>query len=112
MFYSQHLSTNQNPELSSAVKNKQTNKFVKVLVSSSSAVLGPPELNVTVVENKLRVKLSGPFRWRDPGKKRQSMFSIFPHMVYNISVHNNSSSSRRTVGLRSPAFNIVTVTLP
>lgn len=65
------------------------------LFSSSSAVLGPPQVNVTVVENKLHVKLSGPFRWRNPGKKRQSMFNIFPHVFYNISVYDNRS--KRTV---------------
>lgn len=64
---------------------------------SPSAVLGPPQLNVSVVESKLQVKLSGPFRWRSLGKKRQSMFNIFPHMVYNISVYNNSS--KHMVGL-------------
>ncbi|XP_058249447.1 interleukin-20 receptor subunit alpha isoform X2 [Hemibagrus wyckioides] len=57
----------------------------------ADTVLGPPQLNISVVESKLQVKLSGPFRWRSLGKKRQSMFNIFPHMVYNISVYNNSS---------------------
>ncbi|XP_026786957.3 interleukin-20 receptor subunit alpha [Pangasianodon hypophthalmus] len=57
----------------------------------ADTILGPPQVNVTVLENKLHIKLSGPFRWRNPGKKRQSMFNIFPHMVYNISVYNNSS---------------------
>ncbi|XP_047673933.1 interleukin-20 receptor subunit alpha-like [Tachysurus fulvidraco] len=57
----------------------------------ADTVLGPPQVNVSVVEGKLQVKLSGPFRWRKPEKKRQSMFNIFPHMFYNISVYNNSS---------------------
>ncbi|XP_060738758.1 interleukin-20 receptor subunit alpha isoform X2 [Tachysurus vachellii] len=57
----------------------------------ADTILGPPQVNVSVVEDKLQVKLSGPFRWRNLEKKRQSMFNIFPHMSYNISVYNNSS---------------------
>ncbi|KAI5607501.1 cytokine receptor family member b8 precursor [Silurus asotus] len=57
----------------------------------TDTILGPPLVNVSVVENKLQVKLNGPFRWRKTGKKRQSMFNIFPHMMYNISVYINRS---------------------
>ncbi|XP_053498225.1 interleukin-20 receptor subunit alpha isoform X1 [Ictalurus furcatus] len=66
----------------------------------TDTILGPPQVNVTVVENILHVKLSGPFRWRNPGKKRQSMFNIFPHMFYNVSVYNNSS--KHTQSFRQP----------
>ncbi|TSO15221.1 Interleukin-20 receptor subunit alpha [Bagarius yarrelli] len=74
--------------------------------------LGPPQLNVTVVENTLQVKLSGPFRWRKDGKKQESMLNFFSHMSYHISIYNNSkynSSSTSTVGFQSPAHLYISI---
>ncbi|XP_035384658.1 interleukin-20 receptor subunit alpha isoform X2 [Electrophorus electricus] len=61
----------------------------------SETVLGPPQMEVTLRENYLRVLLKGPYRWRSGRTRgRQSLWSVFPHMVYNVSVYNNRSKHR------------------
>ncbi|KAI4891200.1 hypothetical protein NFI96_030943, partial [Prochilodus magdalenae] len=55
-------------------------------------IFGPPSLKLTLVENYVHVKLKGPYRWRSSGMKRQSLWKIFPYMVYNVSMYNNNMS--------------------
>ncbi|XP_036420068.1 interleukin-20 receptor subunit alpha isoform X2 [Colossoma macropomum] len=58
----------------------------------SDTIFGPPNVKVTLVDNYMHVKLKGPFRWKSSRMKRgYSVWKIFPHMVYNISVYNNRS---------------------
>ncbi|KAM9495219.1 interleukin-20 receptor subunit alpha [Clarias gariepinus] len=66
----------------------------------SDTILGAPQVNVSVVELKLHVRLSGPFRWRTRGKKRQLMFKILPYMMYNITVYNNRSKRTESIQQR------------
>ncbi|KAL7872560.1 hypothetical protein SRHO_G00075430 [Serrasalmus rhombeus] len=58
----------------------------------SDTIFGPPSVKLTLVDNYVHVRLKGPFRWKSSRMKRgYSVWKIFPHMVYNISIYNNRS---------------------
>ncbi|XP_051500820.1 interleukin-20 receptor subunit alpha [Myxocyprinus asiaticus] len=54
-------------------------------------ILGPPLVKVTVVQNYVDITIKGPFRKTKRAKKEKSLWKIFPHMIYNVSVYNNKS---------------------
>ncbi|KAF4099158.1 interleukin-20 receptor subunit alpha [Onychostoma macrolepis] len=56
-------------------------------------ILGAPLLDLTVLQNYINVTIKGPFRWRTKRtKKEKSLWKIFPHMMYNVSVFNSGSN--------------------
>lgn len=58
-----------------------------------AAVLGAPLVEVNVKQNYMNVTIKGPFRWRTKRtKKDKSLWKIFPHMIYNVSVFNSRSN--------------------
>ncbi|XP_051511301.1 interleukin-20 receptor subunit alpha-like [Myxocyprinus asiaticus] len=54
-------------------------------------ILGPPLVEVTVVENYVNITIKGPFRKTKRSKKDKCLWKIFPHMIYNVSVYNSKS---------------------
>ncbi|XP_051955097.1 interleukin-20 receptor subunit alpha-like isoform X2 [Xyrauchen texanus] len=54
-------------------------------------ILGPPLVEVTLVQNYVNVTIKGPFRKTKRSKKDKSLWKIFPHMIYNVSVYNSKS---------------------
>lgn len=57
-----------------------------------TAILGAPLLELTVLKNYIEVTIKGPFRWRTKRtKKEKSLWKIFPHMIYYVSVFNSRS---------------------
>ncbi|XP_056621041.1 interleukin-20 receptor subunit alpha isoform X2 [Triplophysa dalaica] len=58
----------------------------------TDTTLGPPLVDVTVVQNYINITMKGPFRWKTKKtKKEKSLWKIIPFMIYNVSVY----SSRR-----------------
>uniref|UniRef100_A0A672QSL2 Interleukin-20 receptor subunit alpha-like n=1 Tax=Sinocyclocheilus grahami TaxID=75366 RepID=A0A672QSL2_SINGR len=56
-------------------------------------VLGAPLLELTVLQNYINITIKGPFRWRTKRtKKEKSLWKIFPHMIYNVSMFDGRSS--------------------
>ncbi|XP_043075109.1 interleukin-20 receptor subunit alpha [Puntigrus tetrazona] len=56
-------------------------------------ILGPPLLELTVLQNYVNVSITGPFRWRPKRtKKERSLWKVFPHMMYNVSVFYSRSN--------------------
>ncbi|XP_016370142.1 interleukin-20 receptor subunit alpha [Sinocyclocheilus rhinocerous] len=65
-------------------------------------VLGAPLLELTVLQNYIDVTIKGPFRWRTKRtKKDKSLWKIFPHMIYNVSVINSRSSHTNYMRLKN-----------
>ncbi|XP_051951218.1 interleukin-20 receptor subunit alpha isoform X2 [Xyrauchen texanus] len=54
-------------------------------------IFGPPLVEVTVVQNYVDIIIKGPFRKTKRAKKEKSLWKIFPHMIYTVSVYNNKS---------------------
>uniref|UniRef100_A0A9J8A712 Interleukin 20 receptor, alpha n=1 Tax=Cyprinus carpio carpio TaxID=630221 RepID=A0A9J8A712_CYPCA len=75
-----------------SVWTESTSRFSPAL----HTILGAPLLELTVLQNYINVTIKGPFRWRTKRtQKEKSLWMIFPHMIYNVSVFNGRS--RHTV---------------
>lgn len=68
--------------------------LVKALLNlCPAAVIGAPLVEVNLLHNYMNVTIKGPFRWRTQRrKKKESLWRIFPHMIYNVSVFNSRSN--------------------
>ncbi|XP_073672626.1 interleukin-20 receptor subunit alpha [Garra rufa] len=55
-------------------------------------ILGAPLVELTVLQNYINITIKGPFRWRTKkAKKDKSLWKIFPHMTYKVSVISSKS---------------------
>uniref|UniRef100_A0A8C1P0U2 Interleukin 20 receptor, alpha n=1 Tax=Cyprinus carpio TaxID=7962 RepID=A0A8C1P0U2_CYPCA len=71
-----------------SVWTESTSRFSPEL----DTILGAPLLELTVLKNYIEVTIKGPFRWRTKRtKKEKSLWKIFPHMIYYVSVFNSRS---------------------
>ncbi|XP_030638760.1 interleukin-20 receptor subunit alpha [Chanos chanos] len=68
-------------------------------------IFGPPRVKVTMVENNLRVKMKGPMRWKNAHMKRErSLWKVFPHMIYNVSIFSNKSKQTFNLLVKNDTF--------
>lgn len=59
----------------------------------TDTVIGAPLVEVNLLHNYMNVTIKGPFRWRTKRtKKDKSLWKIFSHMIYNVSVFNSRSN--------------------
>ncbi|CAM4695219.1 unnamed protein product [Leuciscus chuanchicus] len=59
----------------------------------TDTVIGAPLVEVNLLHNYMNVTIKGPFRWRTKRrKKKESLWKIFSHMIYNVSVFNSRSN--------------------
>uniref|UniRef100_A0A8C1R8E4 Interleukin 20 receptor, alpha n=1 Tax=Cyprinus carpio TaxID=7962 RepID=A0A8C1R8E4_CYPCA len=71
-----------------SVWTESTSRFSPAL----HTILGAPLLELTVLQNYINITIKGPFRWRTKRtQKEKSLWMIFPHMIYNVSVFNGRS---------------------
>ncbi|KAL1254743.1 hypothetical protein QQF64_016972 [Cirrhinus molitorella] len=65
-------------------------------------IIGAPQVELTVLQNYVNVTIKGPFRWRTKRtKKDKSLWKIFPHMFYNVSVFSSRSDHTKVSHLKS-----------
>ncbi|XP_067274534.1 interleukin-20 receptor subunit alpha [Pseudorasbora parva] len=56
----------------------------------TDTVLGAPLVELHVLQNYINISIKGPFRWRTKKmKKEESLWKIFPDMIYGVSVFNS-----------------------
>lgn len=54
-------------------------------------ILGPPLVEVIVVQNYINISMKGPFRYKTKTKRGRSLWKIFQHLIYNVSVYYTKS---------------------
>nr|WBO25589.1 interleukin 20 receptor alpha [Ctenopharyngodon idella]WCC60319.1 interleukin 20 receptor subunit alpha like-protein [Ctenopharyngodon idella] len=73
----------------------------------TDTVLGAPLVEVNVKQNYMNVTIKGPFRWRTKRtKKNRSLWKIFPHMIYNVSVFNSRSNRTKHMRLKNGSLRL------
>ncbi|XP_026050820.1 interleukin-20 receptor subunit alpha-like isoform X2 [Carassius auratus] len=81
-----------------SVWTESTSRFSPAL----HTILGAPLLELSVLQNYINVTIKGPFRWRTRRtRKEKSLWKIFPHMIYNVSVFNGRSGDTAYMVLKT-----------
>ncbi|XP_066514991.1 interleukin-20 receptor subunit alpha [Hoplias malabaricus] len=71
----------------------------------TDTMMGPPHVKLSALENFIGVTLKGPFRWRRGGvKKGPSLWKMYPHMTYDITVLNNKSKHTQHFSLQNDSL--------
>lgn len=68
----------------------------------TDTILGPPLVDMTVVQNYINITIKGPFRWKTKKtKKEKPLWKIFPHIIYRVSVYNSKREHMQSFSLET-----------
>ncbi|XP_010881255.1 interleukin-20 receptor subunit alpha [Esox lucius] len=71
----------------------------------ADTIFGPPHVKLVVKENRAKVRLKGPMRWKTGNlTKEYSMLKFFPGMTYSLFVYDNRSNQTRHFPLKTKSF--------
>ncbi|XP_055042732.2 interleukin-20 receptor subunit alpha [Misgurnus anguillicaudatus] len=72
----------------------------------TDTILGPPLVEVNVVQNSIDISLKGPFRYKTKTKGGKSLWKIFPHLMYNVSVYYTKSNHTTFYSLQTSTLRL------